>query len=344
MMSPMSHEAFLQRCLALASQGRGHVGNGAMVGAVLVRNGQIIAEGVHRGFGQPHAERDLLENYDGPIKPQDVLCVNLEPCCHEGKTPPCTDIILERGIRHVVYGMKDPDVRASGRGIRLLQSKGIEVTGPVLRAQCEWFNRGFVSVRAQGRPWITLKSARTLDDRIANADGSPLAITSSDQNEWSHAVLRYGHDAILVGVQTVLRDNPLLSVRLKTHGALMDEKNSMNTIITQFQPKRIILDPGLRTPESAKLVTDTRPYDTILVVDPDTAEPDIIQFFRSHGVRVLPVTMTDGVFDWASLWSVLITPFGDDHGITSILVEGGQKTWNAFRSAGVVDEEVSLCG
>lgn len=315
-----------------------------MVGAVLVRNGQIIAEGIHRGFGQPHAERDLLENYDGPIEPQDILYVNLEPCCHQGKTPPCTEIILERGVRHMVYGMHDPDSRVSGKGRALLQAKKVTVVGPYLRAHCEWFNRGFITVRAHGRPWITLKSARTPDGRIAYPDRSPLMITSPEQNAWSHQMLRARHDAILVGVGTILTDNPLLNVRLNYHGALPEKKNSMNTKIDQFHPLRVILDPHLRTPESATVVTDARPHDTVIIVDPDSAEPDTIRFFQGLGVHVQAVVMNDGIFDWASLWSVLTTPAGDYHGITSILVEGGQKTWDVFGSSGFVDEEVTLIG
>ncbi len=118
----------------------------------------------------------------------------------------------------------------------------------------------------------------------------------------------------------------------------------MNTKIDQFHPLRVILDPHLRTPESATVVTDARPHDTVIIVDPDSAEPDTIRFFQGLGVHVQAVVMNDGIFDWASLWSVLTTPAGDYHGITSILVEGGQKTWDVFGSSGFVDEEVTLIG
>ena len=172
-----------------------------LIGSVLVRDGKIIAEGFHAAYGTSHAERQLLENFKAEIKPTDILYVNLEPCCHTGKTPPCTDIILERGIKHIVIGMQDPDPRVAGKGIEILRKNKVQIEGPVLRAQCEWLNRGFISVRTKQRPWITVKSAHSSDGKIANDDGAPLAITDEAQNMWSHEHLRFTHDAILVGMK-----------------------------------------------------------------------------------------------------------------------------------------------
>lgn len=328
----MIDSVFMQRCLELAARGQGTVGNGALVGAVLVRDGNIIAEGFHDHFGRPHAERMLLENFEQKISSIDTLYANLEPCCHRGKTAPCTDLIVERGIKNVVIGMCDPDTRVSGKGIEQLRAQGVTVTGPVLRSECEWLNRGFISVRTYCRPWITLKQARTRDGRTANADGSSLKITSKEQDIFSHTFLRATHDAILVGVGTIIKDNPKLDARF-TEG-----KNSGFT-----NPRRIILDPHLRIPVVARVVTDPDANRTIVVTAPDSDQMKRAELLE-RSVRVVDVSLECDSFDWPELWKKLITPDGDYHGLTSILVEGGQKTWEAFRSAGMVDAEVVCIG
>ncbi|MEK7217894.1 MAG: bifunctional diaminohydroxyphosphoribosylaminopyrimidine deaminase/5-amino-6-(5-phosphoribosylamino)uracil reductase RibD, partial [Patescibacteria group bacterium] len=208
------NEFFMRECLVLAEEGRGEVGNGAMVGAILVSQNNIIAQGIHRGFGKAHAERDLLEHFGGNVSADATLYVNLEPCCHVGKTPPCTEIIRERGVKRVCIGMQDPDTRVSGRGAALLRENGVEVIGQVASASCEYLNRGFVSMRTKGRPWVILKSARIRDGRTAGEHGSPLKITSAEQDRWAHAALRSRVDAILTGVQTVISDDPRLDTRL----------------------------------------------------------------------------------------------------------------------------------
>ncbi|TSC58508.1 MAG: diaminohydroxyphosphoribosylaminopyrimidine deaminase / 5-amino-6-(5-phosphoribosylamino)uracil reductase [Candidatus Peregrinibacteria bacterium Greene0416_19] len=324
----------MRRCLALASRARGLVGNGAMVGAVLVRKGQIIAEAHHAGFGLRHAERSLLESFRGDIHPEDILFTNLEPCCHTGRTPPCTNIIVERGIRKVIYGMRDSDPRVAGKGIALLQSQGLSVTGPVDLAECERLNRGFNAVRTLGRPWITLKMARTLDGRIANGDGSPLKITSTEQDRWSHTWLRSMVDAILIGVQTVMTDDPLLDTRFA---------QKLNTNTDQYYPLRFILDPSLRIPEYSKILTNS-PHQTILVAAEDRAPADRISTLAQRGIRVMLAPLSGQAFDLAALFTLLVTPQSDYHGITSMLVEGGPKTWETFRRAGAVDEDVVLVG
>lgn len=324
----MNHTDAMRRCLDLAALGRRTVGNGALVGSVLVRDGKIIAEGYHRGFGLAHAERDLLESFAGDIKPDDVLYVNLEPCCHHGKTPPCTDSIIERGIKHVVIGMIDPDSRVAGEGINVLKKHGVTVEGPILATECEWLNRGFISVRTKQRPWITLKSARMADGRIANDDGSPLAITSPEQNKWSHEFLRARHDAIVVGVQTVINDDPVLDARLSDR--------------PDYHPWRIVLDPHGRTPHTSKIVSDEYASSTILVVDPEHMKN--VDVLRKNGVHVRIVVSANGEFVWEELWRVLLGVEGDFHGVTSILVEGGTRTWGIFKRAGMMDMEICLLG
>lgn len=337
----MDHEYFIHRCLQLASLGRQKVGNGAMVGAVLVREGKVIIDGYHNEFGKSHAELYLLEKFEQEIYPNDVLYVNLEPCCHQGKTPPCTDIILERGIKNVIYGMQDPDPRVAGRGIALLRSRGVKVEGPVVRPLCERLNRGFISVRTRERPWIILKCAQTVDGSISNADGSPLKITSNEQNAWSHTYLRSQVDAILVGNGTIRRDDPSLTVRFV-------QKNSsiIGTITPDYQPWRIILDSDLRIPQNAKVVTDDHKLKTIIIHRKDLQEGmnSKMESIKLSGVKLVSVSSDHSGFLWEDLWKALATPEGDFQGITSILVEGGARTWKKFKKSGCVDEEVVLIG
>ena len=316
----MVHEKHIRRCLELAQTARGKTGINPMVGAVLVRDGKIIAEAFHEGFGLPHAERALLERFKGVIMPEDVLYVNLEPCCHFGKTPPCTDIILKKGIKRLVFGMLDPNPRVSGKGINKIRNNGILVIGPIMPELCGRFNRGFVSLQTSGRPYITLKRAQTKAGKFKNKDGSPLKITSREQDEWAHSHLRARHDAILTGAGTIISDDPLLTVRY-------GDKD--------FQPFRIVLDPDLRIPPSARVLNDEYANKTIIFTKPSIpSQPSVIIHIRTDGNH----------FDWDELWSALITPRGDFHGIMSILVEGGEKTWRIFKEAGVVDEEVVLIG
>ena len=315
----------MHRCLELAERGRGKTGLNPLVGAVLVRGDQIIAEGWHSEFGCDHAERDLITKFDQDIQQEDALYVNLEPCIHQGKTPPCTELIIEKGIKKVVFGMLDPNPIVAGQGIQALIDHGVEVIGQVERARCERLNRGFTSFVRKGRPWITLKRAQTKDGKIANKDGSPLKITTEEQDQWSHEWLRAKHDAVLVGVETVIRDDPQLTVRLK------------NKNIVQVNSLRIVLDPNCRTPDNARILNDG----TIIVV---ASGADVPQAIRKSGVKIIEASVTDGVFEFSDLWDALITPADDFNGITSILVEGGPKTWNTFKGQGIVDEEVILIG
>jgi diaminohydroxyphosphoribosylaminopyrimidine deaminase/5-amino-6-(5-phosphoribosylamino)uracil reductase len=315
-----------------------------MVGAVLVRKAEIIAEAFHKGFGKAHAERGLLEAFEGPIESDDVLYVNLEPCCHTGKTPPCTDIIIERGMKHVVYGMQDPDHRVAGKGTERLRESGIEVVGPIERTLCENLNRGFSVVRKYNRPFITVKMAQDRAGRISNDNGSPLKITSDDQNAWSHTWLRAKHDAILVGVQTVINDNPLLNTRFMRNedlsiqsGLDKNSKNLKNKNSIQYSPVRVVLDPQLRIPVDARVCHVTEQQTIIFVTDPSrTDQAEKVSQLESKGVQVEAVkTNKSGEFEWEALWQVFLS-----HGITSVLVEGGARTWELFRKHGFIDQQV----
>lgn len=323
------HVTFIRRCLELAARGRGHVGNGALVGAILVRRGEIIAEGFHEGFGKAHAERALLENYKGEIREDDVLYVNLEPCSHHGKTPPCTDIVIERGVKNVVFGMIDPDMRVVGEGLKKLRAAGCELVGPVLPEECARLNRGYVSARTKGRPWITLKRAVAQGGRIADDDGRPLRITNEEQDRWSHETLRARHDAILAGIGTVLADNP-----------------NLNTRFIQDSPPlhRLIMDPSLKIPDDAIVLKVSEKSPTTIITG-DKADAERVKKLEGRGARVVRVPIgREGTFVWSDVWRTLIEPDGDYHGITSILLEGGERTWETFKNARMVDEEITLIG
>ncbi len=345
----MHHFAFMHRCLDLAQLGRGRVGNGALVGAVLVRESRVIAEAFHEAFGGAHAERRLLDSFTEQVEPTDVLYVNLEPCCHQGMTPPCTDIIIQRGMKTVVFGMIDPDNRVSGQGIEALKKAGVEVIGPIERALCEYFNRGFVSLRTKNRPWITLKMAKNSAGKTSNEDGSRLKITSNDQDSWAHVHLRARHDAILVGIGTVLSDNPSLNIRFdqksfftQMEGLNGDSKISKNS----FQPYRIILDPQFRIQETANVVCDDHQERTIVCVEEKAVNADLkkVKILKEKGLMLLTVPIRENFFDMDMLFTSLTTPQEQFTGIASVLVEGGPKTWEAFRRRGIMDEEVTLTG
>lgn len=329
------HESFIRHCLTLAEHGRRFVGNGAMVGSVLVRKGSIIAEGWHAAFGDLHAEANVILSLlkdDQVFQQEDILYVNMEPCCHTGKTSPCVDRIIAAGIKRVCFGMFDPDSRVAGKGIAALTDAGIQVIGPVLPEVCRRVNKGFVSVRESGRPYITLKQARTADGRTANPDGSPKKITSKEQNIWSHTWLRETHDAIAVGIGTVLSDNPHLTIRLSKKSDQVFQ-----------QPYKIIFDAKLQIPTESHVCTE-QPDRTIIVTDSAAERSEKAQMLRNGGVMVFGVPSENGVFDWGALWKILVTPQRGFFGITSILVESGASTWNVFHRDAMLDEEVMLIG
>lgn len=313
------YETAMQRCFQLAEQGRGQVGNGALVGAVLLRGDDIVAEAAHTSYGKKHAERVLIEGFSG-IQEEDILCVNLEPCHHYGKTPPCTDIIIQSGIKHVVYGMADPDKRVAGQGIAALRAAGITVTGPVLPVQARRLNKGFCSAREQDRPWCTLKKAQRVDGAIAQPDGSKLCITSHQQNTWSHRYLRARHDAVVVGVNTIITDNPQLTIR---------------HIDAHYQPFRIIFDPTLRIPMDAQVLGER----AIVVT---SAKSDKMADITATGTTVWQLPTDEHGIVLTDFFQQCLTPTESFIGLTSLLIEGGPHTWQQFATAGAVDELVTL--
>jgi diaminohydroxyphosphoribosylaminopyrimidine deaminase / 5-amino-6-(5-phosphoribosylamino)uracil reductase len=320
---------FMREALALAERGRGHTRPNPVVGAVLVRGGRVLARGYHRRAGLPHAEIEAL-SHKGVRARGATLYVTLEPCCHQGRTGPCTEAIERAGIRRVVVGCCDENPLVSGRGVMHLRRAGIRVDVGCLDQECKKQNRAFfVWVRAH-RPWVTLKVATTLDGFIANAqtklrDPSARFVTSAAAR--AHArLLRSQHDAVVVGVGTVLADNPRLTVRLP--GA------------SKVGPLRVVLDGNLRTPPSARLIRQLgAPPALIIGAQPRKGAKDARtrlaheRALRRAGAEVLLLPA-----DRAGRISIPhVLRALAELGVQSLLVEGGSRVHGAFISAARVD-------
>ena len=208
----MPDEEYMKRALALARRGLGKVSPNPMVGAVIVKDGRIIGQGYHRWFGGKHAEVNAIENASGSTSGS-TMYVTLEPCCHQGQTPPCSDAIIKNRIKKVVIGMLDPDKRVSGRSIDILREGGIECTVGILEDECRALNETYIKHRSTGLPFVTIKFAQTLDGRIASSTGHSRWISSPASRKVAHR-LRARHDAILAGVGNILADDPELTTRL----------------------------------------------------------------------------------------------------------------------------------
>lgn len=290
----------MKRALALAEKGRGFTSPNPMVGAVVVKDGEIVGEGYHEHYGQAHAEANAL-NQAGDAALGATMYVTLEPCNHSGNTGPCTHLIYEAGISRVVVGMTDPNPAVNGSGIAYLRSKGITVQEHVLEEKSRELNRGYLKYIITGKPYIMLKLAQTLDGRIATSTGHSKWVTNDDSRTVSHK-LRAQFDAILVGIGTVLTDDPRLTVR-KSKGT---------------SPKRVVLDSQLRVPLDANVLADDNPNKTIIVTT-NAASKEKIARIVERGSTVLVLDSDDrGWVPQELLWKKL-----GELGITSVMVEGG---------------------
>lgn len=207
------YENLMNKCIKLAKKGQGKTSPNPLVGCIITDdNFNIISEGFHEKYGQFHAERNALNKLDSA---EDcTLIVNLEPCCHYGKTPPCTDIIIEKKIKRVVYGMKDPNPIVGGKGIKILKKAGIEIIGPVLEDECKKLNEKFIKNKTQNLPFVAIKTATTIDGKIATSNGNSKWITSEKARKEVYK-LRKQYDAILTSSSTILADNPTMKHKRK---------------------------------------------------------------------------------------------------------------------------------
>lgn len=321
------HAPWMRRCLELAKTGAGLVSPNPMVGAVLVTpDGNMLGEGAHRMYGGPHAEVRAIQSAEqehGPEALRDaILYVNLEPCSHHGKTPPCTGLILEKGIPRVVVGTVDPFPQARGRGIRELREHGIEVQVGACKHASRRLNEAFFHHVETGRPLVTLKIAQTLDGRIATRTGDSQWITGEDARTLVHR-WRAELDGVLVGTGTADSDNPRLTAR---H-------------VNGPQPLRVVLDRTATLPSDRRLFTDDQADQTVAVVGEDRPDPDYADRLTDAGGTVLRIPeTTDDHLDLHALLQRLGTDGGrDDEPVQSLLVEAGPGLATALFRQDLVD-------
>lgn len=301
----------MRLALELARLGEGDVNPNPLVGAVLVRDGDVVGRGWHRRFGEPHAEVFALEEA-GEAARGATLCVTLEPCCHHGKTPPCTDRIIAAGVARVVVAMRDPNPLVDGGGIERLRAAGIDVIEGVLSDEAARQNEIFLTFTRTGRPFVQLKIAASLDGRIATRAGDSKWISGPASRAEAHR-LRRRFSSIAVGVSTVVADDPQLSVR---H-------------VVGRDPVPIVLDPAGRIPESARLLDrDPRPI-VVTSTMPTGKEKALV----ARGTRVWRIPARGRRLDLPSLLDRLA-----EASIDSVLVEGGGETAAGFLEADVVDK------
>jgi len=312
-----SHEKFMRAALGFARKGVGKTSPNPAVGAVIVRKGQVVAAGFHRKAGAPHAEVEALNRLGGKAKPGDTLYVTLEPCNHFGRTPPCTQTILEKGVRKVVVGMKDPNPQVTGGGCEVLSAQGVEVVTGILEEECRRLNEWFVTYVTKGRPFVIAKTAMTLDGWTATSKGHSKWVTNERSREWVHR-LRNQVDGILVGVGTVMADDPLLTTRLgKGRGR---------------DPVRIIVDTNLRIPVNARVLGHAKGSETLIAVSEDIAGRRLKRFERKE-VSLLMCPEKEGRIDLRALMDML-----GKRSITSVLLEGGATLMGAMIREKLVDK------
>jgi len=293
---------YMQQALELAREGLGFVSPNPLVGCVLVQDGAVVGRGYHQHFGGPHAEVYALQDAGAQARGA-VLYVNLEPCSHTGKTPPCVDAVIQAGVSRVVVALRDPNPLVAGAGLARLAAAGIAVTVGVCAAAAHKLNEAFVKYITTRRPFVTLKSAITLDGKIATRTGASQWITGDLARQEGHR-LRHAADAILVGIGTVLQDDPQLTTRLP-------DQQGVN-------PLRVIVDSTLRVPLQAQ-VTDVASNRRTLIVTTARAPMAHSEALRTRGVEVVCLpAYDDGRVDLEALCRYL-----GERGVASVLVEGG---------------------
>lgn len=297
----------MERCLVLAEQGRGYVSPNPMVGCAVVKNGGIIGEGYHKAFGGPHAEIFALKKAGKNAK-NATLYVNLEPCSHFGKTPPCANAIIKAGIRKVVVASQDPNPLVARKGIKKLRDAGIDVQVGILRGEAERLNEKFYTFMKTRLPFVGIKIAQTLDGRITDSLGRSQWITSEEARKEAHSI-RGDYDAILVGATTVQKDNPELTVRN----------------VRGRNPIRIVLDGRMSVNPKSKIF-NTRNAKTILFTSTQALQKKkkLTAKLAKQGVKVVAIGHN------AEINPPTVLQMLGAFGISSVLIEGGSKTISAF--------------
>lgn len=314
-------EEMMQRAIALAQLGAGFVNPNPLVGCVLVKDGRVIAEGYHQRFGGPHAERNaILHCHSQGLSPRGAEAyVTLEPCCHHGKQPPCSQLLIDEGIAKVYVGIADPNPLVAGRGIAQLRQAGIEVEVGFLQDCIAEQNKVFLTSMTLHRPYVLMKTATTLDGKIATATGDSRWVTGPEARRHVHR-LRHQLMAVMVGIGTVLADDPQLTCRLDGCAPLC-------------QPYRIVVDTRARIPLQSQLVLSARQWPLIVVHGPE-ADADKVAALAAAGAE----TLCCNTRDIGAMLGALARPAEGRPAIDSILLEGGAALNASFLKAGMVDE------
>ena len=314
----------MERAFALARQGEGKTSPNPMVGALLVKDGQIIGEGWHRRCGEAHAEAEAIQAVVASgLSPAgaDLYCT-LEPCCFtapDKRQPPCTDLIIKSGIKKVYIANLDPNAKVSGKGVAMLEEAGIEVKAGLCCEAGEELNRAFFTFHRLGRPFVHLKMAQTLDGRVAAPDGGSRWISDEEARRMVHR-LRSHYDAVLVGSGTARADDPELTVRL------VEGRN----------PYRVILDSSLAIPAEAKLFALPDPAKTI-IIHSDTADARKAEQLRSCGAELIPIKAASGGLPLQGFPLQKVLAVLAERNVQSVLVEGGAGIFSSFLREGLWD-------
>ena len=315
----MTDAEYMKRALSLASRGAGFVSPNPLVGAVVVKNGRILGEGWHQVFGGAHAEVNAIAGANRSLEGAD-LYVNLEPCSHLGKTPPCTELIIRSGIKKVFIGMHDPNPLVNGRGIANLRKHGIEVQTGVLESESRKLNEVFIKFITTRSPFVVFKYAMTLDGKIATVDNASRWITGERSRKIVHR-LRHSMYSVMVGVDTVIYDDPLLNVRLNGK--------------KWRSPLKIIADSGLRIPFGAKVLTNNPQL--CLIATTEKAGKDRIAEVKRTGAQVLICPEKDDMVDLPFLFARL-----GRMDIDGVLLEGGSTLAYSALREGLVDKVIAF--
>lgn len=322
-----SHEEYMHRALALASRGTGCTSPNPLVGCVVVNDDKIIGEGWHESYGHAHAEVNALAQATQAtekVPPGTTLYVTLEPCNHHGLTPPCTQAIIDAGIEHVVYALRDPNPKAAG-GASFLEQSGISIEGGILESHAQFQNRFFLKHLATGMPFVVAKSASSLDGRIATRTGHSQWITGPMARQRSHQ-LRQAVDAIIVGADTVIEDNPALTVRLP---------ESLCTEASVRNPRPVILDSRGRVPTHTKLLTNISSGNRPIVATTHQMSDSHRNALEMSGVEVM---LLDANAQGLGVDPDALLKALGRRAIQSVMLEGGASVHGSFRDAGVIDE------
>lgn len=313
-------EFYMKRALELSLKGVGKTSPNPLVGAVIVKNGKIIGEGFHEYYGGPHAEVNAINNAIDDVEGATIY-VTLEPCSHYGKTPPCADLLVRKKISKAVIAMIDPNPKVAGRGLEILSQNSIEVVTGVLEEEAKKVNEIFIKYIQERRPFCILKTAMTMDGKIATKTGESMWITNEKSRHYVHEI-RNRVSGIMVGINTVINDNPSLTTRLNNRGS---------------DAVRIIVDSSLKIPLSSKALMINSPKKTIIATTANADKYKLKQLREMENVQVVIVPLKNSKVDLEYLFDWL-----GDEGIDSVLVEGGSTLNFSILKSKLADKVVTF--